>query len=98
VAVVTVLAIGLTILGFLLPFLLVLAPFVAGWLSWRRRHPKQPKPPKAGPLPAVHWDGTQWRQTAAPATVGAVPAQPPTSSGSPAAPAPDPDEGPPASE
>jgi hypothetical protein len=81
VAVVTVLAVGLTVLGFLLPFLLVLSPFVAGWWFWRKRHPKQPKP-KPSPAPAMYWDGTQWRQTATPtpATVGASAAGPATPS------------------
>lgn len=95
VAVVNVLAVGLTILGFLLPFLLVLSPFAAGWWFWRKRHPKQPKGPKPTPAPAMYWDGTQWRQTAAPATVGATSAAAPSPvTGSTAAP-PDSDERPP---
>jgi hypothetical protein len=66
VAVVNVLAIGLTVLGFVLPFLLVLAPFAAGFWYWRRRHPKQPKAPKPAAAPTTYWDGTQWRQTGTP--------------------------------
>lgn len=83
VAVVNVLAIGLTVLGFLLPFVLVLSPFaVCGWL-WRKNHPKKPKP---APEPAMYWDGTQWRRPATPAPVGAPEAEPPSE----AAPEPDP--------
>ena len=83
VAVVNVLAIGLTVLGFLLPFVLVLSPFaVCGWL-WRKNHPKKPKP---APEPAMYWDGTQWRRPATPAPVGAPEAEPPSE----AAPGPDP--------
>jgi hypothetical protein len=76
VAVVNVLAVALTVLGFVLPFLLVLSPFAAGWWFWRKRHPKRPKTttPAAS---TMYWDGNQWRQSAAPATVGAT-ATPPS--------------------
>jgi hypothetical protein len=83
VAVVNVLAIGLTVLGFLLPFILVLSPFAVCWWLWRKNHPKTPKAAKPA-ASAMYWDGTQWRQTAAPAPVGATAAAP-TSASAPAA-------------
>jgi hypothetical protein len=96
VAMQNVLAVGLTVLGFLLPFLLVLAPFLIGWRFWRRRHPKPPKSAKPAAAPAMYWDGTQWRQTAAaqPATVGAPAPQSPSTGPAPtSAPTTDPDAG-----